>query len=196
MACAETISVSWFNRLGSSFRSIGFGLVLLMSALATACSQVRLDKTPLSPDTDFTLSVLHTNDTHSVFGGTTDKGLTCYAAMCEGGRGGYVRLDQAVRAIRKDNPDALFLDAGDIFQGTLFWAQHKERMPIALVDRMGYQAVIPGNHAFDDGWPTWLRLVDALKTPVLAANVSFDPRPDSPAVDKILPYYRAGTKRS
>jgi len=145
----------------------------------------------------FTLTVLHTNDTHSSYGGITDKGLTCYAAMCEGGRGGYVRLDQAVRAIRKDAPDALLLDAGDIFQGTLFWTQHKELMPMALLDRMGYQAVVPGNHEFDEGWPTWLRLVETLKTPVLAANIAFDPRPDSPAMDKILPYLileRSGRK--
>ena len=146
---------------------------------------------------DFSLTVLHTNDTHSTYGGITDKGLTCYAATCAGGRGGYVRLDQAVRAIRQETPDALFLDAGDIFQGTLFWTIHKERMPAALMDRMGYQALIPGNHAFDDGWPTWLRLVESLKTPMLSANSSFDPRPDSPAVDKIQPYIvleRAGRK--
>jgi len=155
---------------------------------AAACSQVHPHKATLFPSADFTLTVLHTNDTHSAFGGITDKGFICYAAMCEGGRGGYVRLDQAVRAIRKDNPDALFLDAGDNFQGTLFWTQHKERVSMALVDKMGYQAIIPGNHEFDEGWPVWLRLVDALKTPVLAANVSFDPRPDSPAVDKIRPY--------
>ncbi|MCL2123564.1 MAG: metallophosphoesterase, partial [Desulfovibrionaceae bacterium] len=156
--------------------------------LVAACSPVRTDKAGLFPSAAVTLTVLHTNDTHSSYGGTTDKGLICYAASCEGGRGGYVRLDQAVRAIRKDSPDALFLDAGDIFQGTLFWTRHKERMPMALIDKMGYQAIIPGNHEFDEGWPTWLRLVDSLKTPVLAANISFDPRPDSPAADKILPY--------
>jgi len=174
------------NRIALS-RPLALAAVL---ALAAACSQVHPHKTkaPLLPDADFTLTVLHTNDTHSAFGGITDKGFICYAAMCEGGRGGYVRLDQAVRVIRKDNPDALFLDAGDNFQGTLFWTQYKERMPMALVDKMGYQAIIPGNHEFDEGWPVWLRLVDALKTPVLAANISFNPRPDSPAVDKIRPY--------
>ncbi|SBW08224.1 conserved exported hypothetical protein [uncultured delta proteobacterium] len=165
-------------------------IIVLVAALAlvSACAETQPRKMPLFPAADFTLTILHTNDTHSSFGGITDKGLTCYAAMCEDGRGGYVRLDQAVRAVRKDNPDALFLEAGDIFQGTLFWTQHKERMPLALVDKMGYQAMIPGNHEFDDGWPTWLKLIDGLNTPVLAANVSFDPRPDSPAVDKILPY--------
>ena len=162
-------------------------ILLAMLALMTACAQTQPRKA-LFPHADFTLTVLHTNDTHSSFGGVTNKGLTCYAAMCEGGRGGYVRLDQAVRAIRKDYPDALFLDAGDIFQGSLFWTQHKEQMPMALIDMMGYQAIIPGNHEFDEGWQTWLKLIDGLKTPVLAANVSFDSRPDSPAADKILPY--------
>ncbi|MCL1985131.1 MAG: metallophosphoesterase, partial [Betaproteobacteria bacterium] len=177
-----------YGRLKNSRAWLRFLALAIVLTLAAACSQVRPDKAPHFSDADFTLSVLHTNDTHSAFGGTTDAGLICYAAMCEGGRGGYVRLDQAVRAVRRDSPDALFLDAGDIFQGTLFWFRYKERMPMALVDAMGYQAVIPGNHEFDDGWPAWLRLVDALKTPVLAANISFDPRPDSPAADKIHPY--------
>ena len=162
--------------------------LLGMLALVGACAQIQPSKAPLFPSADFSLTILHTNDTHSMFGGTTDKGFACYAALCEGGRGGYVRLDQAVRAIRKDNPDALFLEAGDIFQGTLFWTLHRERVPATLVEKMGYQAIIPGNHEFDDGWPTWLRYVDALKTPVLAANVSFDPPPDSPAVDKLQPF--------
>lgn len=151
-----------------------------------ACSQAPSGRT--ADPADFALTVLHTNDIHSTYGGTTDQGLTCYAALCEGGRGGYVRLDQAVRAVRRDRPEALFMDAGDTFQGTLFWTLHKERMPAALIDRIGYQAVIPGNHAFDDGWPTWLRLVKRLKTPVLAANISFDARPEPATAKKLKPY--------
>jgi 5'-nucleotidase len=53
---------------------------------------------------------------------------------------------------------------------------------------MGYQAIIPGNHEFDEGWPTWLRLAGQLKTPILAANVSFDPPPKSRALNKIKPF--------
>ena len=123
---------------------------------------------------DHTLTLLHTNDTHSSYGGVTDKGMVCYAALCPGGKGGYVRLEQAVRAVREDRPEALFLDAGDIFQGTLFWVQHRERMPAALVDKMGYQAIIPGNHEFDDGPEVYLRMVNALQTPVLSANTRFE----------------------
>ena len=83
-----------YGRLKNSRAWLRFLAPAIALTLAAACSQVQPDKAPLFPDTDFTLSVLHTNDTHSVFGGTTDKGLICYAATCEGGRGGYVRLDQ------------------------------------------------------------------------------------------------------
>lgn len=135
----------------------------------------------------FALTVLHTNDSHSTYGGYTEKGLMCYAAICEDGSGGSVRLQQAVRAVRRDIPDALFLDAGDVFQGSLFWALHKEKMPAQIMDRLGYEAVIPGNHEFDDGCPPFLRHVDALQTPMLAANLSFSGTfADSAA--KIRPY--------
>jgi len=163
-------------------------VLLVMLVLVPACSQVKPGTSPALPVAHFTLTVLHTNDIHSAYGGTTDKGLICHAAICEGGRGGYLRLDQAVRAIRQDRPDALFLDAGDIFQGSLFWVQHKERMPMALIDKMGYQAMVPGNHEFDEGWQTWLGMIKALKTPVAIANISFDPRPDSPSADTLHPF--------
>lgn len=176
------------NRVIKSIVSLPVQSLFVLLLLIPACSRIGSEQPASLPVADFTLTVLHTNDSHSSYGGTTDKGLTCYAALCEGGRGGYVRLDQVVRAIRKDNPEALFLDAGDIFQGSLFWTLYQERMPMALVNRLGYQALVPGNHEFDAGWPAWLRFVDRLQAPVLAANISFQPRPDSPAVDKIFPY--------
>ena len=165
---------------------LSFAALLTFMVLASACTHLGKKDAPSA--VDFTLTVLHTNDVHSTFGGTTEKGQTCYAALCEGGRGGYVRLNQAVRAIRQDTPDVIFLDAGDIFQGTLFWTLHKDAMPAALVDKMGYQAIIPGNHEFDDGWSTWLRLANKLKTPVLAANVSFDSKLKQAGQDKIKPF--------
>ena len=151
--------------------------VLALVGVLLVCCACTQDKpvTPSPTPAKHTLTILHTNDTHASFGGLTDKGLTCYAALCENGKGGYVRLEQAVRAVRTKTPDALFLDAGDIFQGTLFWVQHKERMPAALIDAMDYQAIIPGNHEFDEGADTYLRLVNTIKTPVLGANLRFAP---------------------
>lgn len=40
-----------------------------------------------APSQAFELTVLHTNDVHSMYGGTTEKGTACYAAQCAGGSG-------------------------------------------------------------------------------------------------------------
>ena len=149
---------------------------LIVLALVWSCAPVTPEIFPATPaPVDLTLTILHTNDTHASFGGITDKGMACYAAMCANGKGGYVRLDQAVRAVRQETPEALFLEAGDIFQGTLFWTRHKERMPQALVDGFGYDAMIAGNHEFDDGAETYLRFIGKTTTPVLGANLQFSP---------------------
>ena len=183
------------GRLKNKTALLQFLALLFILLLAAACSQTRSGKAPFFPSADFSLTVLHTNDTHSTYGGTTAEGLICYAAMCEGGRGGYVRLEQAVRAIRKDSPDALLLDAGDKFQGSLFWTLHKERMPMALIDRVGYSAIIPGNHEFDDGSVPFLNLARTLQTPVLAANLSFTPpREGMESLRPWLVFERGGRK--
>ena len=78
-----------------------------------------------APSQAFELTVLHTNDVHSMYGGTTEKGTACYAAQCAGGSGGSVRLKQAVDTVRAAEPNVVLLDAGDEFQGTLFYTQFK-----------------------------------------------------------------------
>jgi len=118
---------------------------------------------------------MHTNDAHSVYGGVTENGRLCYEPLCEGGAGGSVRIQQTVRAVRMQTPGALLLNAGDVFQGSLYWAAHKEAMPVSVLGRMEYQATIPGNHEFDDGCKPLLNQAGALNPPMLAANLSFDP---------------------
>ncbi len=157
------------SRMGKSLRFAVLALALAPAFAAGGCGK------PTANAAGFSLTVMHTNDMHSAYGGTNASGMFCYAPLCEGGRGGSVRMQQASRAVRQDRPDAIFLDAGDVFQGTLYWASHKETMPAALLDAMEYQAIIPGNHEFDDGCKPFLEEVRALKTPVTAANLFFDP---------------------
>jgi 5'-nucleotidase len=167
------------------------------SSYVTACLRVFILSATLalmsgcalrSPDTqkEYALTVLHTNDVHSSYGGFTAENRICYAPACEGGSGGSVRLQQAVRAVRQNNPDAVLLDAGDEFQGTLFWTLHKDAPATEIIDRIGYQAIAPGNHEFDDGCATFLRYARAIKTPVVAANLSFDQGMEG--AERILPW--------
>ncbi|MDR1777080.1 MAG: bifunctional metallophosphatase/5'-nucleotidase [Desulfovibrio sp.] len=147
---------------------------------------------------DVALTILHTNDVHSSYGGFSAENRLCYQALCEGGKGGSVRMDQAIRASRRDRPAALLLDAGDEFQGSLFWTQHREKPARHVVDALGYTAIVPGNHEFDAGNAVFLDYVEALKTPVLAANLSFDPpRAERAGAKRIKPWMivqRAGHK--
>ncbi len=58
-------------------------LLLGMLAIVSACAQVQSPKELLFPSADFSLTILHTNDTHSMFGGTTDKGFAFYSAFSD-----------------------------------------------------------------------------------------------------------------
>ncbi|MBN1140305.1 MAG: bifunctional metallophosphatase/5'-nucleotidase [Deltaproteobacteria bacterium] len=130
------------------------------------------------PDT-LTVTILHTNDIHAHWGGLTPDRRPCYAPLCEGGQGGTVRLAQAVASFRHGGLAPLLLDAGDQFQGTLFFTLHQERMAAEALNRLAYDAFVPGNHEFDLGCGRFEALAKALAVPVLGANLEF--REDSGA---------------
>jgi 5'-nucleotidase len=156
--------------------------LLAVAAFLASCALIQ----PPETQKEYALTMLHTNDVHSNYGGFTAENHICYTPACEDGQGGSVRLQRAVRAIRQNNPDALFLDAGDEFQGTLLWTLHKDAPAAEIIDRLGYQAFVPGNHEFDDGCATFLRYARSIKTPVVAANLGFDQGLDG--VERILPW--------
>lgn len=131
----------------------------------------------------YALTVLHTNDVHSGYGGLTKEGRICYAPSCEEGKGGSVRLLQAVQAIRRDAPNVLLLDAGDEFQGTLYAVLYKEAMAPIILEKIGYDVFVPGNHEFDYGCEPFFTFIRNLKVPVTAANLVV-----SPPEDKIRPW--------
>jgi 5'-nucleotidase len=149
--------------------SFAFLFVAVFSMFLSGCTTTQVS----DADQKYALTILHTNDVHSNYGGFTSANRICYAPYCVDGKGGSVRLQQAVQAIKKEIPNTIILDAGDEFQGTLYWTTHKEAVSVDILNAIGYQAFIPGNHEFDDGCEPFLKLVRALKTPVLAANLSF-----------------------
>ena len=112
-----------------------------------------------------------------MYGGTTEKGTACYAAQCAGGSGGSVRLKQAVDTVRAAEPNVVLLDAGDEFQGTLFYTQFKGDVAAEVLDALDYTAFTPGNHEFDDGCGEFRRFAERTHVPVLVANPTLPPVP-------------------
>jgi 5'-nucleotidase len=65
--------------------------------------------------------------------------------------GGVVRRAALIETIRKENPNVLLLDAGDIFQGTPYFNYYGGELEFKLMSMMKYDASTIGNHDFDNG---------------------------------------------
>ena len=91
------------------------------------------------------ITILHTNDVHShiePFPADDAK----YPNL-----GGISRRYSLIENIRKENPNTLLLDAGDIFQGTPFFNFYGGEIEFKLMSKLKYDAATLGNHDFDNG---------------------------------------------
>lgn len=91
------------------------------------------------------LTVLHTNDVHSYidpFPANHPKNPNM---------GGVARRAALIESIRKENPNVLLLDAGDIFQGTPYFNYYGGELEFKLMSMMQYDLATFGNHDFDNG---------------------------------------------
>jgi 5'-nucleotidase len=90
------------------------------------------------------LTILHTNDVHSYidpFPPNHPKNPNA---------GGVARRAALIENIRKENPNVLLLDAGDIFQGTPYFNYYGGELEFKLMSMMQYDLATIGNHDFDN----------------------------------------------
>lgn len=128
----------------------------------------------------FVLTVLHTNDIHAHVAESDRMGQTCTEAEAASGQclGGYPRIAAEVAKVRAQGGHVVLLDAGDQFQGTMFYTELKGRPMRDCLNALAYTAMTLGNHEFDDG-PAVLAqtFLDGLHTPVLVANLDASREP-------------------
>ena len=110
--------------------------VLAIAALATPAAA------------DFTLTILHTNDFHSRIEPINKYDSACAAkdAAADKCFGGSARLITAIRARRAAAKNALLVDGGDQFQGSLFYSYYKGKAAAEMMNALGYDAMTGGNH--------------------------------------------------
>lgn len=89
-------------------------------------------------ETPSRLVLLHTNDTHSQIDPNNRD------------RGGMARRKVLVDSVRAASPATLLIDAGDAVQGTLFFSLFKGEVEDSLMNLLGYDIQILGNHEFDN----------------------------------------------
>ncbi|RDA88771.1 hypothetical protein CP532_4144 [Ophiocordyceps camponoti-leonardi (nom. inval.)] len=130
----------------------------------------RLLKRGLTDDGNYQMSFFHVNDVH----GRLDQ-FTKYGTDCTDGThecyGGYSRIKTKVNELRQQNPDSLFLNAGDEFQGTLFFTLFGGDKIAETLNDLKFDAMTLGNHEWDLGDEELAKFLDKLKFPVVACNV-------------------------
>ncbi|KJD34573.1 5'-nucleotidase [Tamlana nanhaiensis] len=106
------------------------------------------------------ITILHTNDVHShidAFGPEDGRNAN---------KGGVARRATLIDNYRKENPNTLLLDAGDIFQGTPYFNYYGGELEFKLMSKLKYDASTIGNHDFDNG-------IDGLYAQLPHANFDF-----------------------
>ncbi|NKQ40982.1 MAG: NAD nucleotidase, partial [Sulfurovum sp.] len=146
----------WFLVVGMAVLSMGL----------TGCIGDDEEKAPLS------LSIFHVNDTHSHIDSEQmsfylDGNKTYYDA------GGYARIVTKIKELRESKANSLTLNAGDVFQGTLYYSLFKGEADAEAMNMVGFDAYVLGNHSFDDGDNNLKTFLDRLNETisVVAANV-------------------------
>ena len=103
---------------------------------------------------EFDLTIMHTNDTH---------------AHIEN----VARKVTAIKEVRKAKPNALLLDAGDVFSGTLYFNEYLGQADLRFMNLVGYDAMTFGNHEFDLGTKPLADFIAKAQFPFVSANVNF-----------------------
>ena len=156
---------------GARLCSLPLVAALLFSLLLTGCATRTTSSGP------FVLTLLHSNDTHSYLAGRDKYGNACVAsADCEGGVARMATVLNEARALaKKQGGNVLAVDAGDRFQGTLFYTVNKWPMLVEVDKLLPYDAMTLGNHEFDEGCAVAADFVRGHPFPVLAANLVPEP---------------------
>ncbi len=136
-----------------TYKNVSKYLFLCLSYWLVACTQ---------PESH-TLTILHTNDTHSQV-----------EPLEEGKRdakfAGYARRMGLINQLRKEDPQLLLFDAGDFSQGTPYFNFYHGRIEVDAMNRMGYDAITLGNHEFDYGVDTLALVLKDAQFDVVCAN--------------------------
>lgn len=111
------------------------------------------------------LTILHTNDIHSHY--NPDTGLFKL--------GGIARIATTIRRVRESVKNSLLLDGGDWSEGQIYYNLDAGRTAVEMMNVMGYDAAVVGNHDWLNGPDHMVKLFNqvAPNFSLLGANLGF-----------------------
>ncbi len=108
------------------------------------------------------ITILHSNDIHGQFTGTQDKD----------GRvsGSLAQLAGYIRKAKEENPDTIYCNAGDMFQGSLIDSDFQGLSTMNILNLMDIDVMSLGNHELDYGISHMLFVARYANFPIINAN--------------------------
>lgn len=135
----------------------------------------------------YRMRIIHTNDHHA----RIEPVSVSLGSGNSRSFGGVARRKTIFDQVRADATveDKLFLDAGDVFQGTLYFNLYEGQADLFFYNGLGYHAVAVGNHEFDKGDSVLANFIKGAQFPMLSANISLR----AGAVSPLAPLKVTGT---
>ncbi|KAJ8023892.1 5'-nucleotidase [Holothuria leucospilota] len=128
---------------------------------------------------NYELTILHTNDVHARFEQFDRYGVSCSAEDAAQGYcyGGVARRYTMAEEIRGSRENVLLLDAGDQFQGTLWFYHYQGSATSHFMNALKYDAMALGNHEFDLEIEGLIPFLQNVTFPVLSCNIDDSKEP-------------------
>ncbi|CAL1534959.1 unnamed protein product, partial [Lymnaea stagnalis] len=130
---------------------------------------------------EYQLTILHTNDVHSRIEQTDKRSGPCAKELSAAGKcfGGVARIRTMVKKLRSQYANqTLLLDAGDQFQGTLWFYTFGGIVTAEFMNHIGYDAMAIGNHEFDRGIAGLEPFARNVTFPLLSSNMNLTNTPE------------------
>ncbi len=130
-------------------------MTTVFTSLPVAAEEAKDAKT-----TKHEIVILHTNDVHArVKADEREKAI------------GYGKIKTYKDELVKEGKTVLMLDAGDTLHGTTFATISRGDSIVKLLNEVGYDYMVPGNHDFNYGYQRLVELTGQGKFKTLASNV-------------------------
>jgi len=126
------------------------------------------------------LDLLHVNDIHVRMEETNKYSAACRLADKDRGKcfGGVARLATAVKKEKESGKNILWLNAGDFYQGTVWYSHFKWRVVARFNSLLNFDAMTLGNHEFDDGVKGLVPFLRNQTVPFVVSNIDTSLTPD------------------
>ena len=168
---------SMLRSLGALGAGLTLGPTLAMGALNDRRDELVKSKAVVDGKSQ-KFTILHTSDIHAQLH-THDEFFLENGQPVYKKRGGFGVLKTMIDALRAEDPaNTIVIDGGDCFQGGGVAAMSEGRALVPLMDRIGYDLVLPGNWEVIYGKEMMLKDLGAYKADKICANMFHAAYPD------------------